>query len=489
MPRSPNFPSLVPVLFWIGILLFSAPVAGGPIATFGTSASAGTGVNCPVQSEFNTGPFESGAQAGCNDVVGNTFADVRGVAESGLGMLRSEAILNSLGYPASNANASSAFFDTLVVSAPLPPGTVGQLLVRMPYSGLLATDLVGGTVAPFVLPTAQVNLDVQVQSPRGSFQRDLGATQILESQEGLGNGVIVLPIEFVFGQPFRVSALLLTFVQTQIAEPVQSAFALSRYGSTAWWLGVENVRLQSGLPVLEFEVSSESGIDYGADTDESSFELLHGGGDFVTHPGQAAGGASASMVGSDWAFLGFNVLQNPGGNGERRVADRFVLVEERTVQRVVTYAYESNIQTPTWTGFNMNIWDGRPGDGGSQILATTQMAAFDSTGIYRVPSGAASLPNTARPVYAIEWFLDPLSLPAGEYWIDWQVEGGSSAFAVPTMAINPDEPNDPITVSGLARHLAPAGWQDFGAPTRSLATPFQVLGPSDTNLIFSDGFE
>lgn len=485
-----RLPALALVLF--GTFFHALPSRGGPpVPQFGTSASAGTQVPCPVQEDFSTGPFQSGAEAGCNAVDGDVFADVRGTAETRLGILRSEAILNTLGYPFSDAGAMSGFFDNLTVNAAsVPAGTVGRLLVRMPFSGALVTDIGGAGGAPFLLPMANVYFEVEVLSSRGTFRVERSAFRMLETQEGEASGVVVLPIEFVFGEPFRVSAFLSTGVLTQTAAATQFAFASSRYGSTAWWLGVEKVRLQNGLPMATFEIASESGTDYGADTVDNALELLYDGGGFVTHPGQGAGGADASMLGSDWPLNGFNVQFNPGGQGERRVADRFLLSEARSVGRVVTYAFEAGLLTPGWTGFNMNIWSGRPEDAGSQLLASTAMASFDTTGVFRVPAGEESLGSTFRPVFAIEWFFEPLLLSAGEYWIDWQVEGGSGAFAVPAMAVNPEDPNDPITVAGVARQLAPppTGWQDFGG-IRALATPFQVLGPPDQSRIFRDGFE
>jgi hypothetical protein len=495
MQHSSNFPrrSLALALVVFGSCLLSAPAAG-QVGGFRTEASAGTQVPCPVQVDESVGPYQSAAEVGCNHVVEQSFADVRGSSQSALGLLRSEAILNSKGQGA-DAFASARYRDTLVINAPGLAGTIGQLLIRMPLDGKLSADFGGGGPAPLLLPTARVLLEVTVESPPGvanplpNFEGFLSGFLMLDILEGQESGVLVLPIRFVFGQPFRIFARLGTLVETQVADASQNAFASSRYGSTAWWLGVENVRLENGLPVLEFEVVSDSGIDYGADSDGKTFELLHSGGDFVTHPGQGAGGSDASMVGSNSPSLGFGVRLNPNGNGEQRIADRFVLSEERTVERIVTYAYESNVQTPAWTGFNLNIWQGRPGDAGSQLLASTVMGAFDSTGSYRVSLGAEFLENTARPIYAIQWILDPLTLPAGEYWIDWQVEGGSSAFAVPAMAVNPENANDPITVSGLARHLVSAGWQNLGAPDRALATPFQVLGAPDPTLVFRDGFE
>jgi hypothetical protein len=477
-------------------LVPSPAEAGPPPPPFHTSAAATirfVSFSCPVREDFQTAPRQSAAAVGCLDVVlldPLMFSDVRASAEARQGLLRAEALLHAKGSVGPEARATAIFSDTLQVNAAVPPGTPGRLEIRFPYSGRLDASLFrSGGPAPSTPPTATVFVELQVESPLGSFSRFVAADRILNELIGEPEGVLVLPIEFIFGQPFRIEARLTAFVEVDINGFDHQAFASSRYGSTAWWEGVQAVELLSGEPVAEFQIQSESGMDYSEDQyeDGAGLALIHSGGEFVTHPGQGTDGSDVSMIGSDVPVLGFNVFEVFGGDSEWRIADVFELETERVVERIVTFALQPNTQIPDWTGFNMKLF--RRENGTLEEIVVAANAGVVPTDAYRVPTGEAFLDSTDHPIHAIQWDLHPLTLPAGEYRFEWQIEGGT-ALALPAMAINPDDPHNPITASGSAEILTPDGWLPLGNEhDRALATPMQVLGrPADVR-IFSDGFE
>jgi MYXO-CTERM domain-containing protein len=203
--------------------------------------------------------------------------------------------------------------------------------------------------------------------------------------------------------------------------------------------------------------------------------ILWDNGPMVTHPGAGSGGADVSMASVDPNAAGSNVRNiAPGQNF--RIADDFnVGAGGWTVNSVVAFGYETGATgAPTWSGANMNIWDGAPNAGGT-IVATSTAFTLESTGIFRVFNGAANLGNTARAIWGISFDFGSLDLAAGNYWMDWQVEGGASGWANYVMDVNPDDVNNPITRTGNALQMfnADGDWQFPGGP---LEVPFLVRG-------------
>lgn len=206
--------------------------------------------------------------------------------------------------------------------------------------------------------------------------------------------------------------------------------------------------------------------------------LLFDNGGMVTHPGSGPGGADVSMNSATHASFGTNVSQ--AGPSHFWIADDFeVPAGGWTVTSIVTHAYETGAETPTWTDGALYIWDGSPDDLDSAIVA--EVIGFHDvsfTNIYRTGNGNTS--GTQRPIHAVEWQLaEPLYLSPGTYWIDWQLAGGASAWAPFVMEPNTVEPDEPTMVFDNALQHTEAGWQlnfsDMGAET-----PFLVSGFPDT---------
>ena len=163
--------------------------------------------------------------------------------------------------------------------------------------------------------------------------------------------------------------------------------------------------------------------------------LLYDNGPLVNSAGTGAGGADESVLQS--VSLGMGVIgyghQLSAGN---RVADDFTVSHAGgwDVSTITFYAYQTGSPTTsTMTGVNLRIWDGDPTSGGAVIwgdTSTNVMTATTWSNIYRVTE--TSMGNTQRPIMMVVADVD-LQLPAGTYWMDWQVDGtlGSGPWAPP----------------------------------------------------------
>lgn len=249
------------------------PVQAGGQRSFQTEASVTLSSECPVESESMSGPYQAAAELLCGLTDGGAFANMRASAESRHGLLRSEAIVDSEGKFAT-ASATSSFKDTITVNAPVAPGTVGTLDIRMPFSGQLLANL-SGTSNGVHLVEGSAHFDLQVRARMlnsgGDFSESRSALRLVE--EGVAGdeiGVLLLPIQFVFGEPIQLDVWLAAGASAVNCGPDCRVTASSRYGRTAWMEGIQEVRLLDETPVADFEITSDSGTDYTQD----QFDLL-----------------------------------------------------------------------------------------------------------------------------------------------------------------------------------------------------------------------
>jgi hypothetical protein len=166
----------------------------------------------------------------------------------------------------------------------------------------------------------------------------------------------------------------------------------------------------------------------------------------------ALNGFSMAPAGSQWSeavresSTGGQYFSNVAGfnaNGAivqaLRVADDFTVPqgETWTVDQVVVYAYDTNNLTNPFNTGTVRIWSGRPDVAGSTIVygdeTTNRFASQQFANVYRIFNTAPSTnaTNTARPVFEITLNTPGLSLPAGAYWIDYNLRSIATPWIPP----------------------------------------------------------
>ena len=148
----------------------------------------------------------------------------------------------------------------------------------------------------------------------------------------------------------------------------------------------------------------------------------------------ALGGASATAWGTD---------------GAQRLTDDFTVQGAFgwTLHTLVVFAYQPGAagDVSPFSGINVKIWRGRPGDLGSTVIwgdaATNRLSSTEPTNLFRVFSTTMTplppAPDTGKRIWRIAASLGGLNLPPGDYWVDWQltdVTGSGEAFA-PTVIV------------------------------------------------------
>jgi subtilisin-like proprotein convertase family protein len=209
--------------------------------------------------------------------------------------------------------------------------------------------------------------------------------------------------------------------------------------------------------------------------------VLYDNGPLITHPGGGAGGADVSAlqtaIGMDTFGFGH---QLSAGN---RVADDFTVTGGGWfVDTMTFFAYQTGSSTTsTINHINLRIWDGPPNDPGSSVVfgdtTTNRLVSSTWSNIYRTLDTA--LTDGTRPIMASTATVNTF-LPAGTYWVDWQVGG--------TLASGPWAP--PISILGQTTTGNALQWTGAWAPVvdGGIATPqgfpFIVEGLADcTDLV------
>lgn len=171
--------------------------------------------------------------------------------------------------------------------------------------------------------------------------------------------------------------------------------------------------------------------------------LLNGLPQLITHVGGGAGGADASRLQNTslgMTIIGFGVQPS----GPNRIADDFVVPAAGwTINDVTLYTYQTgSTTTSTITGLNFRIWNGDPSVAGSTVVfgddTTNRLTSTAFTNVYR--DTETSVGASTRPIMSATASGLSIVLPAGTYWLDWQLAGslGSGPWA------------PPITITGQA---------------------------------------
>ena len=217
-------------------------------------------------------------------------------------------------------------------------------------------------------------------------------------------------------------------------------------------------------------------FDAGAPLQVLGGALLDTRSGLVNFPGGGAGGADASRLQN--SSLGMSTIGlNVSLAGPARLAEDFVVPASGwTINDITVYAYQTGSPTTsTLTEFNFQIWDGDPNLGTSSVVfgdtTTNRLSSTAFTNIFR--DTETTVGDTNRPIMAATASGLSIDLPAGTYWIDWQLNGSlASGPWAPPLTTNGQ------TTTGNAQQFFGGVWgpANDGGTTTQQGFPLTVGG-------------
>ncbi len=184
---------------------------------------------------------------------------------------------------------------------------------------------------------------------------------------------------------------------------------------------------------------------------------------FVTDPGAMSNGGDASWLKGSQSTYGPGA-QNASGN---MVGDEFTLTEATTITEIEVYGYQTgSTTTSTFTGMYATIYDGNPASGGQIVwgdMNTNIMTSTSFTNAYRGSNNDAS--GTTRPIMALTASNLNIALPAGTYYLVWNLAGSGSSGPWAQPEALPEVGSTGNGIQYLASQGAWANLTDTGAGT------------------------
>lgn len=210
--------------------------------------------------------------------------------------------------------------------------------------------------------------------------------------------------------------------------------------------------------------------------------LLYDNGPIST--GAVSSNGVAAPAGTTWSELqpGQGVAGFSGATAptfSNRLADDFTVPAGGwAISFIRFYAYQTGSGTTSpFDALNFRIWDGVPGQMGSNIVfgdtTTNRLGSTTFDDVYRIFRASAA---TNRPVMLLDTVPLALNLAAGTYWLDFQYHTANSGNG-----FTPE-----VTLVGQPGKPGADGRQSInGGPYNALVdnsvaqdVPFQIFGPS-----------
>lgn len=228
-----------------------------------------------------------------------------------------------------------------------------------------------------------------------------------------------------------------------------------------------------GLQTKTFDATHFNGYSYKNTGGTRMPVLAYSSGPYFNIPGTPdISRLENTTLGMTTLGAGVQVLNN------NRIAEDIILADDYDVTELVFYAYQTGAPTspPTINEINVQIWDGDPTVGGSTVIwgdnTTNVLNTVAWSNAYR--DSETSPGDTQRAIYRLTVDATGLSLPAGTYWVDWQIGG--------TLASGPWQP--PVSILGqnttgnAMQNLAGAGFNPLldGGSGTALGAPIEVYG-------------
>lgn len=234
---------------------------------------------------------ENGTSRGSTAVVSPSgtgpLADAGAEVSHGVVRARAYTTHQGPGVYQGGASMEAGFSDVLTFSAPGMAGLQGTVTFGVQVDGTLSS---GSTQpAQSLKGSSEAFIDFDAESELDEQSIDRYAYSL--SEDGSGeriNEVLTLTIDFRFGAPVYVGFSLDMHSNVWVdsspgAVGTWAATGISDFRNTVTWAGILDLRDAAGDPVEEFEVTSESTVDY-----RNAIEAPEPGGALLLAAGFAA---------------------------------------------------------------------------------------------------------------------------------------------------------------------------------------------------------
>lgn len=127
------------------------------------------------------------------------------------------------------------------------------------------------------------------------------------------------------------------------------------------------------------------------------------------------------------------------GSNAGRVADDFTIPpgQSWSISKVCVYALANHNLTDIFDGMHVRIWDGNPSLPNSNILygdlTTNVYSHYIDSFIYAIPNSNLiiwQVPSAHNKIWKITGNVSK-TLPAGTYWLEWEIHGQYGSLATP----------------------------------------------------------
>lgn len=178
-----------------------------------------------------------------------------------------------------------------------------------------------------------------------------------------------------------------------------------------------------------------------------------------------------------------------------KAADDFFLPVPCDLDSITLFAFQSQssalagTKNPTVVSGTFNLWNTMPVTGGTPMLSVPlTIAPTSSTFVGWRQSAVPGTTNGTRPIFAYTFPLNGLPngglLPAGSYWIEWQLSNAPSGANVftPLVAPRAEAYNRNMRLFGVPFSGAQPQWfetwegGDPNGPPRPVAAPMLISG-------------
>ncbi|MGD8454421.1 MAG: dockerin type I repeat-containing protein [Phycisphaerae bacterium] len=154
-----------------------------------------------------------------------------------------------------------------------------------------------------------------------------------------------------------------------------------------------------------------------------SSSVIWDNGPLITSYGTGCHYEDESYIESESTYYGWNCSVADGW----RAADDFTLARDCRIHKIRLYAYQTDEDPPTINFASIRLWDGSPDAGGAVVFgdtSTNYCTSSSHSGVWRVFGGDPEYYEPcARSINEIVCDLGSVYLPAGTYWLDFQLDG------------------------------------------------------------------